>query len=412
MPAARPKIDLTSLEYRAEPFEAFGRLRAWATLVPTRFPMLGKIWLVTTYDAVDEVLRNDRLFCRDPRNAGRRNFPMFQLMMPGLFRRLSQNMLAADEPDHRRLRSLVDQAFQRQSIDELRPRITQLVHEQLDLVAVGAARNAGEVDLIEHLARPVPLNVICEVLGLPAEDRGRFKKWFSSFANIKSVWGIPKVVPGLRKTTRYLSRQFEQVRRHPRAGLITALVEAEQAGDRLSDDELQSMVLMLLLAGHETTVHLLSNSILTLLRLPDVRQELQSDWTRVEAAVEEMMRYNSPAQFAKPRFVTEDIVFYGQPLRCGEVVMPVLAAANGDPARFENPQQFQINRPKNYHLGFGGGPHVCLGMKLARAEAQIVLEQLFTRWPDLEPAFDRPDWSRRLGMRSLSSLRVRGLVLL
>jgi len=334
---------------------------------------------------------------------------MFQLMMPGLFRRLSQNMISVDEPDHRRLRSLVDQAFQRQNISELRPRIEELADQQLDRVAQVAAENGGEVDLIEHLARPIPLTVICEVLGLPGEDHPKFKKWFSSFANIKSFWGIVKVVPGLRKTIRYLRGQFEQVRQKPRKGLITALVKAEQGGDRLSDDELQSMVMLLLLAGHETTVHLVSNSILTVLQLPEVRRSLLGDWSKAESAVEEMLRYNSPAQFCKPRFVTEDTEFHGQRLSRGEVVMPVVASANYDPARFDNPTEFLIDRPQNYHLGFGAGPHVCLGLKLARAETQIILERLFTRWPNLRPAFEpsNPDWSKRIGMRSLKTLKVK-----
>jgi cytochrome P450 len=191
--------------------------------------------------------------------------------------------------------------------------------------------------------------------------------------------------------------------------LITALVEAEQAGDRLADHELESMVMLLLLAGHETTVHLVSNSILTLLQLEDVKQSLLADWSKSAAAVQEMLRYNSPAQFAKPRFVTQDHEFHGQVLRRGDVVMPVLASANYDPARFENPAEFIIDRPRNYHLGFGAGPHVCLGLKLAQSETQVVLERLLTRWPDLEPAFDVscPDWSRRLGMRSLTTLKVR-----
>ena len=405
----RQKINLSAIEYRARPFEAFGRLREMGTLVPTRFSLLGKIWLVTTYDAVNEVLKNDKLFCRNPRNAGKSNYLMFQLMMPGLFRRLSQSMIAADEPDHRRLRSLVDQAFQRQNISELRPRIEELVELQLDEVAQVAAQNDGQVDLVEHLARAIPLTVICEVLGLPAEDRSKFKKWFSSFANIKSIWGILKVMPGLRKTLKYLRGQIDEVKREPRDGLITALVEAEQAGDRLSDNELQSMLMLLLLAGHETTVHLISNSVLTVLQLPEVRRALLEDSSKIESAVEEMLRYNSPAQFVKPRFVTEEVEFHGQQLRRGEVVMPIVASANYDPARFDNPTEFQIDRPQNYHLGFGAGPHVCLGLKLARAETQIVLERLLARWPNPQPAFEpsSPDWSKRIGMRSLNTLTVR-----
>ena len=379
-------------------------------MVPARLPLIGKLWLVTTYPAVDQVLKNDQQFCRDPKNAGKtyRWMLMFQLLLPGIFRRLSQNMIGMDEPDHRRLRSLVDQAFQRQSIGALQPRIEKLVDDQLETVAQEASRDGGEVDLIEHLARPVPLAVICELLGLPAEDRPKFKQWFSAFANIKSLWGMSRVVPGLRKTMKYLSRQFEEVKEQPREGLMTALVEAEHAGDQLSADELLSMVMLLLLAGHETTVHLLSNSILTVLQLPDVRQTMLDDPAKGDAIVEEMLRYNSPAQFAKPRFVTEDMELLGQPLRRGEVVMPVLACANYDPDRFDEPEQFIIDRENNYHLGFGAGPHVCLGLKLARAETRIVLQRLFERWPELQPAFDlaAPDWSKRPGMRSLNTLMV------
>ena len=406
----RQSISLSSMEYRAYPFKAFGRLRELGPVVPARVSIMGKVWLVTTYDAVDELLKNDKLFCRDPKNAGRRNFLIFQLMLPLLFRRLTENMISKDEPDHRRLRSLVDQAFQQQSITELRPRVESLVDHQLDQISRVAEAHGGQVDLIEHLARPVPLAVICELLGLPAEDRPKFKRWFSSFANIKSWLDIIRVVPGLRKTMKYLSTQFDVVRATPRPGLITALVEAEQSGDRLSNDELLSMVMLLLLAGHETTVHLLSTSVLTVLQLSHVRQSLQDDWSRVEQAVEELLRYNSPAQFAKPRFVTEDVDFHGQSLRRGEIVMPVLAAANSDPQRFDDPTEFIIDRPRNYHLGFGAGPHVCLGLKLARLETQIVLQRLFTRWPELRAAFvpERPDWSRRMGMRALKTLVVDG----
>ena len=404
---ARQRINLTSREYRAEPFESFRRLREMGPLVPARLPLIGNIWLATSYEAVDELLKNDKLFCRDPRNAGKSNYWFFQLLMPGLFRHIANNMIAMDEPDHRRLRTLVDQAFQRQSIANMRPRIEQLVDEQLDSVQRMLDEDR-QADLVEHLCRTVPLSVICELLGLPLADRPKFRQWFSSFANIRSFWGIVKVVPGLRKTVRYLRGQFEEVKRQPRAGLMTALVEAEQEGDRLSENELIAMVMLLLLAGHETTVHLLSNSVLTVLQLDEVRHELLEDWSKVEPAVEEMLRYNSPAQFAKPRFLTVDTEFHGQQLRRGESVMPVLASANYDPQRFENPHMFQIDRPRNYHLGFGAGPHVCLGLKLARAETQIVLQRMFTRWPELTAAFDpgAPDWSKRIGMRSLNTLTV------
>lgn len=343
-------FNLSAIEYRESPFEAFGRLREQGPVVRGRvFSGMGKVWLVTTYAAVDELLKNDRLLCRDPRHAGRSLVVLrllVQMLMPGAFRILSQNMLGMDGPDHRRLRSLVDQAFQQQSISQLRPRIEELVDLQLDYVDELATQNNGEVDLVEHLARPIPLAVICELLGLPEEDRAKFKQWFGGFANMKSLLrGIVKLVPGILKTFKYLRSQFEHVRRNPRSGLITDLMQAEEAGDRLSEDELLSMTFLLLLAGHETTVHLISNSLLTVFQLPEVRRTLVEGASQIEQAGEEFLRYCSPAQVAKPRFVTEDVEFYGQQLKRGDAVVPVLASANYDPERFDNPTEFRIKRP-------------------------------------------------------------------
>ena len=409
-------IDLTAIEYRERPFEAFGRLRGQGPIVRGRaFPLLGKAWLVTTYAAVDELLKNDKVFCRDPRHAGRKYIMLqvlVRMLMPGMLKPLSQNMINLDGADHRRLRSLVDQAFQRQSISQLRPRIEELVDQQLDRVEELAGQNENEVDLVEHVARPLPLAVICELLGLPEEDRPKFKQWFGGFANTNSILGgLFKFLPGLRKLLKYLRSQFELVRQNPRPGLITNLVQAEQAGDRLSEDELLSTVLLLLLAGHETTVHLISSSILTMFQLPEVRRTLIDDPSLIEGAGEEFLRYCSPAQITKPRFVTEDVEFYGQQLKQGEVVVPVLASANYDPQRFEDPSEFKIDRPRNYHMAFGSGPHVCLALKLARAENEIVLERVLTRWPHLRPAFDpaKPLWVRRPGMRSPRTLPMKVL---
>ena len=402
----RQKINLSGIEYRATPIAAFGRLREMGPVVPARLMIVGNIWLITTYEAVQDALKDHQLFCRDSQNAGRNFWMLNAARLLGLGS-LVENMINKDEPDHRRLRSLVEQAFFRQNIDEMRPTITRLVDEQLDQIETSLDAN-NRVDLIAELARPIPLTSICELLGLPQEDRPKFKRWFSSFADIQSLWGIVKIIPGIRKTMKYLRRQFDEVRESPRVGLVSALVAAEQSGDKLSDEELLAMVMLLLLAGHETTVHLISTSIWTMLSHPTVRAELTSDWSRIEPAVTEMLRYNSAAQFAKPRFVTRDTVFHGQPLKRGEMIMPVLASANYDPARFENPHEFQIDRPDNYHMTFGAGPHVCLGLKLARLETEIVLQQLFTRWPELRATLDAKDadWSKRMGMRSLKTLFV------
>ena len=404
----RQKLKLNDRDYRSDPVGAFAKLRETGPLFPARLFGFGNIWLATTYQACDEILKNDVLFCRNPRNAGKRNYFVFQLLLPGIFQKLSNNMLAMDEPDHRRLRTLVDQAFQRRSVGEMTPSISRIIDDHLNKLPDLIDPVSGQVDLVEHLARPIPLAVICEILGLPESDRPKFKEWFAGFSNIRSLFGILKVMPGLRKTIRYLQQQFESVKKQPRPGLISALVEVEQGGDRLSDKELISMVMLLLLAGHETTVHLISTSILTLLAHPNVTADLMADSNRAPPIVEEMLRYNSPAQFSKPRFVTKDTQFHGINLHRGESVMPAIASANLDPLRFESPERFDWQRPDNHHLGFGTGPHVCLGMKLARVETETVLLKLFEKFPNVSAGFDlkSPDWSTRLGFRALASLKV------
>lgn len=403
----RRKISLSAIEYRATPFESFGRLRELGPVVPAKISVVGDVWLITTFDAVAEALKDDEKFCREPKNAGK-SYAWLKFLVPGVFRGLINNMIAKDEPDHRRLRSLADEAFQRQEVESLRSKIEQFTDQALDEIERTAKRD-GSVDLLKHLSRPVPLAAICELLGLPEEDRPKFRKWFSNFADVNSAWGIPKIVPGLWRTMRYLEGQFAVVKANPRPGLMSELIQSEQSGDKLNDEELLAMVTLLLLAGHETTVHLINTSILTLLQLDDVRESLASDWTRIDDCVEEMLRFNSPVQFTKPRFVARDTEFYGQSMSRGDLILPVLASANSDPDRFENPTQFDMNRDKNFHLAFGYGPHVCLGLKLARLETAVVLERLFRRFPNTKPAFDvnHPPWSRRMGMRSVSQLRVR-----
>jgi cytochrome P450 len=174
------------------------------------------------------------------------------------------------------------------------------------------------------------------------------------------------------------------------------------------------MVFLLLVAGHETTVHLISNAVCTLLQHPAAKAELLNDWSKSGAAIEEVLRYASPLQMAKPRFVANDMEFLGEQLKRGQMVTPLLACANYDPARFENPERFDINRERNYHMSFGSGPHVCLGIKLARTETHWALKSLFDRWPAIQPGFDleHPDWSKRIGTRGFQSmiLKVKGSI--
>ena len=400
-------LDLRSREIRDDPWQTFTRLREQGPIIRLKMPIIGTGWAATSYDAVNEVFKDSDQFVRDPRNAGRRMYAKVQWLMPRTFNSLTQNMLGADGQRHRRLRSLVDQAFARRNIEGMSVQIETLARQQLDKAAEVAQRD-GRVDLLEHFARPFPLTVICELLGLPLEDRPKFRKWFAPFSNVSSLFGIFSASSGLRRIAKYLRAQIQTVRQQPRDGLLTELVRAEYEGHQLSEEELLAMIFLLLVAGHETTVHLICNAILALLQHPETKSQLFADPSKYDAAIEEVLRFCSPLQMGKPRFVARDMPYYGQFLRRGETIIPLIACANYDPDRFENPLRFDIDRPRNYHMSFGSGPHVCLGMKLARAETSAALKNLFARWPNLQAAFDlqHPDWSQRLGTRGMKTLLI------
>ena len=400
------RLDFTAREFKANPFPILARLRNAGPIVRTKIPIVGKVWVVTTYDAVCELLQDHERFVREGRNAGKRWFTDLEWFLSKLFRAPAQNMLAKDEPDHRRLRGLVEQAFLRRSVDDMRGRIEQITDELLDQAVAKAG--ADRIINFTVFAEQLPLAVICELLGLPDEDRAKFTRWAGGATSVSSLMGMVRLLPNMFKISGYFRRQFRQCRQTPREGLISLLVEAEQTGDSLSDDELMSMAFLLLFAGHVTTVHLISTGLFHLLDHPEQKVELMADWTKVDSAVEEMLRYSPPVPFTKLRMPREDVQFHGQMLRRGEYVMAMLASANCDPDQFDDPERFNINRHPNPHVSFGTGIHFCLGLKLARLEAQVAFQRLLTRFPDLELAIPRQEvpWSKG-GLRAFKSLPVR-----
>lgn len=404
------KVDLNSPAFKLNPFPTFATLRERGPLVYVKLPFVGKTWVTTTYEATTHVLRHKEDFVTQPGNAGRRRMAggMILRLMPKSLKAMMQSMIVKDEPDHRRLRKLVDAAFQRQSIDELRPRIHSIVEDHLNQLDA-QSRKTGRVDLIPHLARPFPLAVICELLGLPHDDRAEFMK-IANLGNMKPTpWGIFKGFRDMAKLGKYLRQQIEDCRRAPRPGMISALVGVEEEGDRLSADELFAMCFLLLAAGHETTVNLLAMSVITLLENPGELEKLKADWSHVDTAADELLRHTSSIQFTKPKYVARDIELFGRQLTRGEVMMPCLAAANYDPAEFLNPESLDLHRELNKHVAFGSGIHVCLGLKLAKAELEIGLQQLFTRYPDLNLAVPRDElpWIPRVGLRSVTEFPLR-----
>ena len=403
------KLDLRSQAFKRDPFPTLAQMRAAGPVIRTRVWLFGDVWMATTYESVNDLLRDHHQFMQNPTAAGNRWMASLLRWVPRGLRPLTTHMLIRDEPDHRRLRALVEQAFQRQSVEALRPRLISLADEALDRLAAQAARSPRGVDLLAEFARPYPLAVICELLGLPPEDRPKFTRWAAGIGTAGSVAGVFWGLRGLSKMMNYLKEEIQRQTKRPRDGLLAALIQAEEAGDRLSEDELVAMVFLLLVAGHETTLHQIAASVLTLLDHPDQLRELSADWRLAESAVQELLRYVSFAQFGKPRFAREDCEFYGQRIRRGQTLFACLAAANGDPAQFDHPEQLDFHRQPNRHVAFGAGIHFCLGATLSREETEIALERLFTRFPRLALAVPRLQlrYSSRLATRALTALPVK-----
>jgi len=399
------RFDVFSSQFKANPLPTLARMREAGPVVRSKFPIIGKVWLVTTYDAACELLRDHERFVREGRNAGKRWLTDLEWWLSKIFHAPAQNMLAKDEPDHRRLRGLVEQAFLRRNVEDMRPRIEHIADALLD-EAAAQADSDQTIDFTEFAQR-LPLAVICELLGLPDEDRAKFTRWAHGTTSVSSLTGLLRLLPNMFQIGRYFRRQFRKCLDSPQDGLISLLVQAELAGDSLSEDELMSMAFLLLFAGHVTTVDLLATGLFHLLEHPQQKAELLADWTKVDSAVEEMLRYHPPAPFTKPRMPREDVEFQGRTIRRGQYVLAMLASANFDPDQFDEPARFNISRDPNPHLSFGTGIHVCLGLKLARLEAQVTFRRLLSRFPDLQLAVPRDQlpWSK--GLRTFKALPVK-----
>lgn len=394
------KLDITSQEYFRDPAAVIARLRGMGPLVEIRFPIVGKVWITTTHEITAQVLKDSQTFTlrRGGTVAGVRWW------MLGIVRTLANNMLTMDEPDHTRLRQIVDEAFRRRAVLDLEPRIRAIA----DGLANELFSEGTPADLVSRYARRVPLSVICELLGLPEADRPRFIAWADNITRLSGFMGLLGLVPAMISMKRYLEEQLEAARKHGGEGLIAELIRVEKEGGRISRDEMVAMVFLLLGAGTETTTHLISGAIFELLRHPDLRNWIEEDWGRANMAVEEFLRFISPVQFSKPRFVRRDVDLDGVRLKAGDRIMAMVAAANMDPAANECPERLDLERRPNRHLAFGTGIHFCLGLQLARIETKCALQAVLTRWPNLTLAVPETQirWRERPGIRAIASLPV------
>jgi cytochrome P450 len=334
---------------------------------------------------------------RDPRfTTDRSGLLPFRLMRrvsrrhPDFVNLLDRNLLMIDGEAHRRSRGLVSKAFTPRRVEALRPRIEAVVDELLDAVA---ARGDGRMELVEDLAHPLPLVVIAELLGVPLEDRERFRAWSGEVVQIldplSGRGGLRPVWRGSEGLAGYFRQLLAERRRAPKDDLLSAMLEAREEGHVLDEGDLLSLCGLLLAAGHETTTNLIGNAVLALLRHPGERKRLIDDPRLLPGAVEEFLRFDSPVQLTD-RVVTEDLDFRGHRFRRGQLAVCLLGAANHDPARFPDPDRLDVTRADRGHLAFGLGPHVCLGAPLARLETELALTGLLRRFPDFSGPAEPP----------------------
>ena len=379
-------FDLTSRKIRANPYEVYERLRSENPIHRMR---LINAWALTGYDDALAILQDHRRF-----SSGENKLEYAPY----------RTMLDLDPPDHTRLRSLVSKAFTPRAVAALGPRIQEIVEELLEDLA-----DRDSFDLINDFAFPLPVIVIAEMLGIPAEDRDRFNVWSNDIAlavePILSGEEIVRVERASDEIIEYFEGIIEQRRKQPRDDMLSALLAAEEEGDRLSHDELLGTLMLLLVAGNETTRSLIGNGMLALLKNPEQLQRLWENPELLETAIDEMLRYDSPVQFII-RVVLEDTEFNGKRFRAGQKVIILVGAANRDPTVFADPGALDIGRQEKSHISFGRGIHYCLGSPLALLEAQVAFANLIERFSSIE-LVSEPEFRDQIVLRGVESLWIR-----
>ena len=390
--------DLSSPRFKADPYPFYARLRAEAPVYRTRLSIWLSAWLVTRYDDVVFVLKegpfsND--FFRQ----------RMQHWIPRRLHALSRHLLGADAPDHIRLRALVSKAFTPRSVELLRGRIQDVCDELLDTAA-----KQRRMELVDGFALRLPLTIIEDMLGIRPQERGRFEAWSKRVAAGMSgaLPDLLRGMPALWQSVAYFRELIARRRADPQDDMVTALLQAEEAGDKLSEDEVIGMIGLLLLAGFETTTGLIASGTLALLQHPEQRRRFIDEPALADSAVEELLRYTSPLDLGFFRIARENVTIGSVTIPKGDVVLAVIGSANRDESRFPSADTLDIAREPNKHLAFGAGAHFCLGAPLARLEGRTALTTLFRRFPELrlaEPA-EAVRWRKGLAFRGPERLPV------
>lgn len=399
------KYNLWDPALRANPWPVYDQMRAEDPVFCGHGPMTGApYWFFVNYDDVQAVLRDNR-FAKEARKnlepALYTRYGWSEAEDSGPMAVINRHMLNVDPPDHTRLRALIHKAFTPRRVQDLRPRIAAIADELLD-----AMQDQREVDLLAAFALPLPITVIAEMLGVPAADRALFRDWTEKllFSGNQQVAMEAAFSFGM-----YMQNLIDERQQQPADDILSALIAAEEDGDRLNREELMGMLFLLLVAGHETTVNLIGNGMLALMQHPEEKNLLVADPGQIRTAVEEMLRFNGPVEMPTLRFAFADIEVGGVVIPRGDAVLPVLLAANRDPNHFDKPHAFDIRRDPNPHIAFGMGIHYCVGAPLARMEGQIAINALLARFPhidlNIDPAALR--WNEGFLLHGMKALPVR-----
>ncbi len=358
-------------------------------------------WLVLAYEPAVAILRDHDRFSVEHSKYRKPNSDTG----PGPVERGMENiMLFKDPPDHTRLRTLVNKAFTPRVVERLRARIQEIVDELLD-----DAEQRGEMDVIADFAYPLPVRVIAEMLGVPPEDRTRFKEWSRGVAPILDPMLSEETFFHVAEAGLNLAVYFDELvaerRARPQTDLVSELIAAEDQGEKLNEEELRATLILLLVAGHETTMNLIGNGFYALLRNRDQLDRLAEDQSLSKSAIEELLRYDGPVHLTA-RTAVEDVELHGTKVEAGEMCVVLLAAANRDPAQFPEPDRLDIARNPNKHLAFSAGGHFCVGATLARVEGQIAFRSLLERFPKIQLATDEVSYRATVTLRGLEALPV------
>jgi cytochrome P450 len=389
-------------EFHANPYPTYQRLR-------TEDPIHQSFgtWILTRYTDVKAVLRDPR-FCSVPIPKRIKDkshyFEQQQRGLRTLAQMTSKFFFYLDPPDHTRLRGLVSKAFSSKVVEHMRPQIQEIVDELICKV-----RDTGVIDIILDLSCPLPVLVISKMLGVPAKDSSKLAKWSNELSHIIDPLVSLEAYDQLNQVAGEFADYFRGLiverEKRPKEDLISALITARDEGDKLNDDELLSVCMLLFVTGEETTVNTVGNGMLALLRHPDQMELLKRKPTIIQSAVEELLRYDSPVQ-QTARIATENVEIGGRTIRAGADVIVCLGAANRDPAQFPNPDQLDLTRDENRHLAFGDSIHYCLGAALARVQSQIAINTLVQRLPNMKLHIDKLEWRKNINIRGLKALPV------